>query len=77
MRPLTNPSEKARHLARLAMIVCANEGVSLRGWRDEVRIVCGFCGVPEPDDYLAWVSGGKATDATMTPAEWDQAFSLG
>ena len=31
-------------------------------------------GIPEPDDVVAWVSGGKASDADV--ADWSRQFSV-
>lgn len=77
MRNLIGRVEMARELARQAMLHCAKEGVSLRGWRDDARMCCTLCGVPQPDDYLAWVLDGHMSDADVDACEgWDQAFTM-
>jgi len=64
----------ALNLAREAMKVDAASGCSLGAWRDGVIQICHHVGVPEPEDVLAWVSGGKASDGDV--ADWSRQFGV-
>lgn len=75
MNALTDPHEIALGLAREAMLTDSASGCSLGAWRDGVLEICRKVGIPEPDDVVAWVSGGKASDADV--ADWSRQFSVG
>lgn len=65
---------EALRLARVAMHYCSFEGASLGAWRDAVCEICELKGVEVPDDVLAWVSAGKASDVDVT--DWSRAFQV-
>lgn len=65
----------ALSLARQAMLVDSTSGCSLGAWRDCVLKICHRVGIPEPEDVLAWVSGGKASDGDI--ADWSRQFDVG
>lgn len=71
---LTDLHEIALGLAREAMLTDGASGCSLGAWRSGVLEICRKVGIPEPDDVLAWVSGGKASDADVT--DWSRQFSV-
>ena len=64
----------ALSLAQAAMIQAAYEGIAIGCWQDDMIGLGGRMGLPAPDDVLAWVSGGAATDAGVT--DCGVAFSL-
>lgn len=66
--------DRALELARLAMHYCSFEGASIGAWRDAVEEICQLCNVPAPEDKVAWVSGGKASDADVT--DWTRQFGV-
>ena len=74
MNAQTDLHEIALGLAREAMLTDAASGCSLGAWRDGVLEICRKFGIPEPDDVVAWVSGGKASDADV--ADWSRQFSV-
>ncbi len=61
-------------LACQAMTVDAAAGCSIGAWREGVLDICRKLGFQAPDDVLAWVSGGKASDAEV--ADWSQRFGV-
>lgn len=75
MNALTDRHEIALNLARDAMLIDSASGCSLAAWRDGVLEICRRIGIAEPDDVLAWVSGGKASDAGV--ADWSSTFRVG
>lgn len=74
MNALTDPHEIALCLAREAMLTDAASGCSLGAWRGAVLEICRKIGITEPEDVLAWVSDGKASDADV--ADWSRRFSV-
>lgn len=66
--------EVALGMARAAMLTDSKTGCSVGAWRDATLEICRRLGVPEPEDVLAWVSGGKATDKSV--ADWGQQFKV-
>lgn len=66
--------EGARTLAQGAMQRAAVEGISIGSWRDDVVEIFEELGLEVPEDMLAWISGGKASDADV--GDWGAAFSL-
>lgn len=74
MNVLTDPHDIALSLAKTAMFVDSTSGCSLGAWRDGVLEICRRVGIPEPDDVVAWVSGGKASDKDV--ADWSRQFSV-
>ncbi len=74
MNAMTDSHEIALSLAKTAMLVDSASGCSLGAWRDGVLEICRRVGIPEPDDVVAWVSGGKASDTDVT--DWSRQFSI-
>ena len=74
MNALTAPHDIALSLAKTAMFVDSTSGYSLGAWREGALEICRRVGIPEPDDVVAWVSGGKASDKDV--ADWTRQFSV-
>jgi len=74
MNALTDPHDIALSLAKTAMLVDSASGCSLGAWRDAVLEICKKVGIPEPEDVVAWVSGGKSCDKDV--ADWSRQFSV-
>lgn len=74
MKSMTYSHDIALGLAREAMLVDAASGCSLGAWRDAVLEICRMAKITEPEDVMAWVSGGKSKDADV--ADWSLKFSV-
>lgn len=74
MQSISIKTDLALALSRHAMLQAAAEGIAIGQWRDDVLFLCNSMGLPEPDDVIAWVSGGKASDQTVV--DWEAAFHL-
>ncbi len=75
MQHFLNRHERALQLARIGMHYCSLEGASVAAWREAVREICRREGVPQPEDVLAWVSSGTASDADVD--DWSKTFRVG
>jgi hypothetical protein len=74
MNPILAKTELALTIAQQGMLQASREGIALGQWRDDVLFLCREWGLPEPDDVLAWVSGGKASDKAVT--DWESTFGV-
>jgi hypothetical protein len=56
------------------MLVDPASGCSLGAWGRRRSGICKKVGIPDPEDVVAWVSGGKSSDKIVT--DWSRQFSM-